>query len=628
MVAVAENAVMQMGLDINYIRAIKTGDAVNEARRAVAHGARIIVARGYQALLIKEYTNIPVVEMRVTAQELGLLIKDAKNRLHRKSPHIGMVVFRNLLSDIVYLETLTETKISISYIDRNEETDEKVRELQKKDPDIIFGGRVVCQTAERLGYPTMFLSSTEESVRAALSRATEMLHVMEMEEQNSAQFEAVLDTSANAVLKINAEGHVIVINKMMEDLVGKSAEEVTGMSAIELLPGLDENSVKNILSGESDSFSASINLRNSAWMLLMVPIRYDDRITGAIISLQKISSQIGRQQKLFRDMYLDGYNARETFRDFHTENPKMKQMLNLAKKYALSDAPVLLYSGEGTEYYQLAEALHNNSRRKSGPFVSVRIRGMSKEQQMSFLFGEHQGEAGDVGLRGAVGKADNGTLLIKGIEHLTLQAQHQFIRLLRPYAVSRTDARPLDYLDVRMIAVSKVSLSTLISSGRFSEELFYLLSGLTLEIPDLAKRPEDLTYYFNYYFQRYCRKYNRYFNLTQGGRDVIKNLRWEGNLLQLGSFTERLVLMNEKHNIDEVTIRNLYDELYPSSLKKADGRERAVIYRSPESIHLAEVLARHGGNRAEAAKELGISTTTLWRRMKKYGIEPKYDGSL
>ena len=86
--------------------------------------------------------------------------------------------------------------------------------------------------------------------------------------------------------------------------------------------------------------------------------------------------------------------------------------------------------------------------------------------------------------------------------------------------------------------------------------------------------------------------------------------------------------MNEKHNIDEVTIRNLYDELYPSSLKKADGRERAVIYRSPESIHLAEVLARHGGNRAEAAKELGISTTTLWRRMKKYGIEPKYDGSL
>lgn len=264
MVAVAENAVMQMGLDINYIRAIKTGDAVNEARRAVAHGARIIVARGYQALLIKEYTNIPVVEMRVTAQELGLLIKDAKNRLHRKSPHIGMVVFRNLLSDIVYLETLTETKISISYIDRNEETDEKVRELQKKNPDIIFGGRVVCQTAERLGYPTMFLSSTEESVRAALSRATEMLHVMEMEEQNSAQFEAVLDTSANAVLKINAEGHVIVINKMMEDLVGKSAEEVTGMSAIELLPGLDENSVKNILSGESDSFSASINLRNSA----------------------------------------------------------------------------------------------------------------------------------------------------------------------------------------------------------------------------------------------------------------------------------------------------------------------------------------------------------------------------
>ena len=624
MIAIAEKVIGKKKLEIDYVRAIESSEAVNEARRAVAHGARIIVARGYQAQLIKEHTNIPVVEMRVTAQELGLLVIDAKARLRKTRPHIGVVVFRNILSDVTHMQELTDTRITIRYIDKNEDADEAIREILKEKTDIIFGGRVVCRAAERMGYPTMFLSATEESVEAALSRAEDMLKVMEMDKQNAAQFEAVLDTSANAVLKINSDGNVIVINKMMEDLIGKSVEEVIGIPAVSLLPGLDSEAVTKILNGNSDSFSASINMRNSAWMLLMVPIRYDDRITGAILSLQKISTQIGMQQKLFRDMYLDGYNARETFRDIHTENRKMKEVLNLAKKYALSDSPVLMYSGEGTEYYRLAEALHNNSRRKSGPFVSIRIRGMSKEQQMSVLFGDHQEGSHEVGLRGAVGKADHGTILIKGIEHLTLRAQHQFIRLLRPYAVSRTDAQPLDYLDVRIIALSKVNLATLISSGRFSEELYYLLAGLTLEIPDLMERPEDLSYSFNRYFQKYCREYNRYFNLTQGAKDVIKTFRWEGNLIQLRSFAERLVIMNEKHNIDEVTIRKLYDELYPTSLKEVNGRERAVVYKSPESLRLAEILEKHGGNRAEAARELGISTTTLWRRMKKYGVEPKF----
>ena len=118
--------------------------------------------------------------------------------------------------------------------------------------------------------------------------------------------------------------------------------------------------------------------------------------------------------------------------------------------------------------------------------------------------------------------------------------------------------------------------------------------------------------------------YNRHLKITDGGYQKLAKLPWNGNTIQLKAFCERLVLSTEKRVIDEIVLQKLFEELYPE-MKEIKGESRTVIYRSPESIELLEILERCHGNRNLAAKELGISTTTLWRRMKKYGVEAKYD---
>lgn len=624
MLEIAQHAIKKQQIDVEYIKEIQTVDAVNEARMAVEAGARIIIARGYQAKLMKEYTNIPLVEIRLHAQEIGLLIKQAKAVVKKKVPKIGLIVFDNMLCDMSHMEELFEVQLFISYLDRMEDTVPKLREMSENRPDIIIGGEITCREAEKMGYPTLFYASTEESIIEALQAANKMAYAAETEKQSTAQFETVLDTAFNGIIKINEDGKIIVVNKMIENLLGKSAADLIGLSVAEVFPEFDIEAINSILQGERDNYTVSIRIRNHAGMLMIAPIQYDERITGAILSLQKVNESIRNGTDIQKNMFLHGFVAQTTFRHIYTENQRMKDALEMAKEYALSESPVLLYGEEGTEYYLISEAIHNNSIRKSGPFISISTRGMDKEQQLEVLFGEQRG-AEDVQVRrdGAFIKANHGTVFIKGIEHLTLRVQHQICRMLTSHFITKTDAQPMDNLDVRIMAFSKVNLRQLVRMGKFSEELFYLLQGLTIEIPGLSQRPEDLIYYFKKFIKEYSQKYNKYITITDGGIRKVTQLSWKGNLLQIRSFCERLVITSRKRSIDEVRIQKLYNELYPY-FSESPEEGKATAYKSPEALQLSTVLEKHHGNRNLAAKELGISTTTLWRWIKKYGIEVNY----
>ncbi|MCD7717607.1 MAG: PrpR N-terminal domain-containing protein [Lachnospiraceae bacterium] len=648
----AEIVIQETNADIVCKKVIHTVESVNEARLAVEAGADIIIARGYQAMLIKKYTNIPVVELRLHAQEIGLLLKKAKQMLRTGNametherisdacdadnegnskgserddrPVIGLVVFKNMLGDMSCMEELFDVRLLIGSIERPDEALDKVGELAAQGAQLFIGGEIVTNAANTLGYPGLIYQSSLESIREAFREAERMAFAMETEKRSEAQFETVLDATFNGIIKINAEGKITVINKLVEGLIGKNLEDVVGLPLMQVFPDFDENMIRNVLNGKSDSYTVSVNLRGQAWVLLMAPIQYRDSITGAILSLQKLSENVRKGNTRQREMYLSGFVAKHEFSHLHTQNEGMRRQIDLARKYALSDAPVLIYADEGTEYFMFGEAIHNNSARKNGPFVSLNIGALAKEEQMEAIFGRNGAEDNrESRMRAAAVRANHGTLFLKGIEAVTPQVQRQLTRVLMPGVSVRTDIWPMDDLDVRLIVSSKADLPYMLEEGTFSQELFYLLQGLVLAVPPLKKRPEDLMSYFEQYFSEYSKKYTKYLVTTNGAKERIRSLSWEGNLIQLRSFCERLVIMAERRSVDEVQIQNLYDSLYPRLVDK-NGRKRVVVYNSPEEDELRQLMEKYHGNRQLIADELGISTTTLWRRMKKYGVEAKY----
>lgn len=625
MVPMAEKVVKDMNVEIACLKAISSVDVVNEVRLAVEAGAKIVIARGYQAKMIKQYTNIPLIEMKLHAQEIGLLLQKAKLMVKKEHPVIALIAFDNMLCDVSYMEELFGVTLKVAVMKRSEETPGILDKMEAYHPDLVIGGEITCNEAERRGYLTLFYRATEESIKEALESARAMAFATEIEKQNTAQFETVLDTSFNGIVKVNMHGNIIVVNKLVEKLIGKEKEDVVGCALTEVFPQIDMDLVGRILKGESENLSTSISLGNKAFMLLMAPIEYDEVINGAIITLHQIADGARGAKRESNKMLLHGFSAKTDFGSIYTENVSMKKVLEDAKTFALSESPILIYGQAGIEDYLIAEAVHNNSNRKAGPYVSINMRGMDKEHQMEELFRREPVESQrDMAGKGAMIKADHGTLFIKGMEHLTLRVQHQILRTMLSRAQMRTDAQPIDALDVRIIGSSKVNLKQMVQQGTFSEEFYYMLQGLTLKVPSLNQRVEDLRHYFDREIGRYSEMYNRHLKITDGGYQKLAKLPWNGNTIQLKAFCERLVLSTEKRVVDEIVLQKLFEELYPE-MKETKGESRMVIYRSPESIELSEILERCHGNRNLAAKELGISTTTLWRRMKKYGVEAKYD---
>lgn len=620
----AASAAQEIGLEVVCCKTIETADAINEARAAAENGAQIIIARGYQAKIIRQYTDFPLVEIHFTAQEIGILLKRAREITGKEHPYVHILAFENMLPDLTHMGDLLDVRLGVTTIDRAEDAGLVLSQMWEDRPDVVIGGQITCRAAQDMGYLTLYYRSTRESITVALRAALNIGEAMEKEKLNNAQFETMLDTSFSGIIRLNRRGNILVVNHFAENLLDIRSEDVTGHSLYEVLPQFSKASIDQVLDGTRDSVSTSLNLKGDAWMLLVAPIEYDGNITGAILSFRKASAylqQSVRQQA--QDMVRSGYRTSVTFSDFKTDNKEMKTILARAETFALSGSPILIYEHAGTEANLLARAIHNNSLRKAGPFVSIDVRDLDPEWQTdAFLRRSKEDGRGNVSA-GALLKADHGTLFINRIEKLSLQLQHQILRIMMPWTYMHTDARPVDSLDVRIIACAKDDLTAAVHDGRFSEELFYRLSGLSLEILSLNRRPEDLRRIFSEDIGHYCKLYNRHLKVTDGGLKILPELKWMGSRTQLDAFCERLVLSATRRQIDERIIQNAYRDLYPDILCR-DGEERLVVYDSPKGEEIRALLEKHHGSRAEVARDMGISTTTLWRYMKKYGVEANF----
>ncbi len=617
----AEAIARQNGYDVVYCKCIATADAVNEARAACEAGAEILVARGYQAKLIKNFIDIPLITIQFTAQEIGLLIKRAKVLSKKKHPRIHIIAFENMLPDVSSMETLFEVKLDISLIEAAELSSDVIQNFSDPRPDVIIGGEITCRAAEQLGYISLFYSATHESVATALEAAGRLSDVLERDRQNAATFETALDASFNGIIRINTEGTILVINKIAESFLGISLGDAVGTSVYDLLPQLDPKQIQVILNGESTNISTTVDIKKDSFFLLMQPILYNDQPQGVILSFRKVENLVSAGNSSDRRAFLSGFNSDITFRTLRYDSAAMQKVIERARVYALSDQPVLIIENTGFEALELSKAIHSSSKRKAGPFVSIDLRSINPTDQQAALFGRAGRD--EVSETGAFIKANHGTLFINRIELMTSLVQNLTIRTQLSWELLHTDALPIDSLDVRIIACCEKGLESFYSKREFESELYYMLNSLKLTIPPLRERPEDLLKVFDEAVDNYNRQYNRFLTVTDKGRKEILSLPWPGNKIQLSHFCERLILSARKKQIDEAIIRLTYSELFPN-IEEVDGRETLVVYDTPEAVRIRELLKKHSGNRAATAKELGISTTTLWRYMKKYSVSPDY----
>jgi transcriptional regulator with PAS, ATPase and Fis domain len=617
MLQTAHNILQEKPYPVQEMRVVKTENVIVEAQKAVADGATIIIARGLQASMVRHYTSIPVVQIKATAQEMALLVMKARQIVQKEIPSIAVVGFKNMYCDMSFFPELYRVELATYYAKTDEELLQEANKAASDKVDLIIGGDTAVNAAKEHQIPSLFLTTTEDSLRQAFEAAENMDYAMSVEKKNAAQFETILDYSFNGVIHIDSTGQILTVNQAMEQMVDISQEKLVGQQVGRVIPQIGEELLTRVLNDGKEN-AVILEWNHVSLYTIFAPITYDRHVDGAILTFQRIQ----KNPEIQRKKHTGGTAVPPLLANFDQISQKsdaMQECIRMAKLYAMSAHPVVLIGEPGTEKRMIAESIHTFGNRSRGPFLDVPCAGLSEEQQNQLIFGE----------KGAVMQTQGGTLLLQDLENLTEANQYRLYRLIRFHAVSGTDFAKLRRAEVRILATVRKPLGELVASGGLRPELYYMLSGLELLVPPLRERGEDLWHHIETALRKSYQQYGRYHVLTYGAREYLMSCAWRGNLIQVESFCERLVLTAQKRSIDEIAVRKLMEQLYGAvdggqQTPSADGESGSGEKQySRKAASLREALEQNGGNRQKAALQLGISTSTLWRQMKKYDIEWK-----
>ena len=615
---------------VTVLKKIRTEDAVAEAQKAISAGVNIIIARGRQAIEIRRYTNVAVSEIVMTAQELGLLVMQAKKIVGKEHPRIGIFGWGDMLCDTTYFNQLYHVDLRRYQLKDIDEWRNTIEKAGKDGLDIIIGGQAALEGAYRLGIPGLYLSSTGEAIRVALKNAESLFYMSEIEQHNYAQFSTVLDSAFNGIIKVSVAGKILVINRAMEQILGCRMESCMGKPVTRYLEELDQGVLKRILEGKGENYSTFLTLQDQSVVLSIEPIVVGSEVEGAIISCNRLKRLDINDDAVMKEQYLRGYVAYGTFDDISRNLKDMRKVVERAKIYAQSSSPMLIEAISGPELDAITQGIHNYSMRKNGPFIMINMAGLTEDQQMNTLFGsDHDNKKREPG---AIEEANHGTLVIQSIDKLTLPVQYYLARVMRSKRLIKgSTIKDSLMIDTRIIGCTAKNLTTLRGEFKFRSDLYFTLKSLRLGIPNLKHRRDDVEYLLGLYTRKYMEQYSRFHVMTAGARNVLLEYPWEGNSIQLEAFCERMILTVGKRTITEEYVRDLLDELYhrDTSIYAVTMEEEpdaglpdlSETEENPERLRIKEVLKRYNGNRALSAKELNMSTTTLWRKMKKFQID-------
>ncbi|MEN6391632.1 MAG: sigma 54-interacting transcriptional regulator [Syntrophomonas sp.] len=441
----------------------------------------------------------------------------------------------------------------------------------------------------------------------------------------------VFDTMSDGVIVVNTEGRVSQANPAAKNIIGYSDEGLIGVHVVDLFSGKAPKTMYLLQTGESfndreiflDGMRGKIHAAASG-----IPIFNENKqVVGATIILRPIA-QVQRLVNNFT-----GAQASFTFDSIIGEDKQLKRSIKMAMKAGANDATVLLQAESGTGKEMFAQAIHNFSQRNDGPFVAINCAALPRELVGSELFGYVEGAFTGARRGGRPGKfelANNGTLFLDEIGDMPLEQQAILLRALQEKAILRVGGESPIKVDVRIIAATNQDLPSLIEQKRFRADLYYRLNVVQIKIPTLRERRKDIKLLFDYFLQEMSTRLNRSIgNVDPVVLDCLEAYDWPGNIRELQNVVERILLVTEdgcitKEHLPREIVKaprekNGEEPRSPNAwLSTRDMRKQYVLEQEREQI--IKVLNDKGGNISKAAASLGISRSTLYRKMKDYYI--------
>jgi two-component system response regulator HydG len=446
----------------------------------------------------------------------------------------------------------------------------------------------------------------------------------------SRYWKTIVDTLQDGVMVIDPSGTIIAVNPAVSQLTGYRPEELIGRSCRTLDctgcqiigKGPGRHWCGLYKDGDVRAKRCAITAKDHRTVTIIknASILRDEhnRIIGAVETLKDMSQIIRQQEEILslrRSLHLD-----EGYHGIVGAAPVMQAMYELIENVALTEAPVLITGESGTGKELVARAIHDVSSRSGKPFIKVNCAALNENLLESELFGHAKGSFTGAE-RARIGRfeaAHGGTIFLDEVGDIPLSTQVKLLRVLEEREIERVGEHTSIRVDVRIISATHRNLDTLVRERMFREDLFFRINVFPLSCPALRDRAEDVPAIVQHFIRENAKKSGKKIvGLTPQAMEKLVQYTWPGNVRELRNTIEYAFVLCASGGIDA-------QHLPPKLLSHVPVAQEAAL-RLPsldrEKAVLIELLHQTGGNQSEAARRLGVSRITIWKRIKRLGID-------
>ncbi len=575
----------------------------------------VVIARGYSAALLRQ-SGVPVVEVQ-------LLPYDILHALHRCRAEYPdrKVVFPATPAFSQHARYLAEfMDLGIEIIDmpstKGDEPERAFAKIQAQEFAII-GGQPVCTLAEKRGIPHMLIESGPEAMQAAFAEARRLAVVRRQEMEKHESFKAILDYNTDRIIALDKENRFTSINAMAGKILGISTTDALGKRLEDFYP---EEYLPDFLARTPHCSDEVAQFDGVPLVINKTGIFLEGERIGSVVTLQYVA-KIQKSEKSIRNKITErGLVARHRFDDILGVSQAIKKAVQTARKYSQVDAGVLIMGKSGTGKELFAQSIHNESQKQRNPFMAINCAALPESLLESELFGYVDGAfTGAVkgGKSGLIELAHNGTLFLDEIGEMPLRLQGRLLRVLQEKEIMRLGSEKITPVSIRVIAATNKDLSALVRDGAFRDDLYYRLAVLTLTLPPLEERRDDIPVLTAALLDSFAKQLRRpAMTISDQAMDLLVQRSWPGNVRELRNACERLAVLCESGCIGEnEVLAALADFIAGESIQLQPRSARQKISKERVEALLSQGITRQG-----IADKLGINRITLWRKMREWNM--------
>ncbi|WP_003542553.1 sigma-54-dependent Fis family transcriptional regulator [Desulfotomaculum nigrificans] len=605
---------------------IATGDLVEGvalANNFVQNSTEIIISRGGTATAIRASVDVPVVEIAISGFDIIRAINQAKS----KGKKIGVVGFQNVIYGSKSLEDILDVEIYELVIANLSEAQEAIEEAIRLGVDVLVGDAVAIRMAQKYGLASVLVTSGKEAISQAIREAQEIGVVRRREQARVEQLKTILEFAYEGIVAVDQQGCITLMNPEAEKMMQLNRDLVMGKPAEKVLP---EIPFREVLEFGRLRFGELCKVKGNLLVHNVVPVVISGHTVGAVATVQDIKHIQAVEEKARKEQYLKGLVAHYSFSDMVTTSPLMQDTIEKARRFARVDSTILINGETGTGKEMFAQGIHNASQRKNGPFVAINCAALTESLLESELFGYEEGAftgAKKGGKKGLFELAHGGTIFLDEIGELSPGIQARLLRVLQEKEIMRIGGDKVIPVDVRVIAATHRNLQELIKQDKFRRDLYHRLSILVLNIPPLRKRMEDIPVLVRVLSRDLAKKLQIELpDFTDEALQALQKHTWPGNIRELKNLLERLIVLKDGSMVVAEDIKALTDNFMP--LQDQEKLTAGCLNLTGTLAEIEDQIIRQTlkscQSKEEAAKKLGISTTTLWRKIKRFQNETSF----